>query len=257
MVIYCNGDSFVQGRGLGDSILPGYPHGADQFECAEWVKDSYSPSNTNRELYAAEISKLEIERRWSSKLEVLSGHKVINSAQAGGSMQRTARTTISDLIKLKQTESDIIAIIGISPISRSELYYKLAWWSINPGSIDQYKSEPLLESYCKLKIEHYTDDHSNLVQWYLSTIQIYDFCKNNNIPLLWVDTYQTRIWPKSVHRNVEILKSYIDINYDIIMDDLEVQNGPKFLPDGHFSEEIHALTAEALNTRIKEIQGTQ
>lgn len=50
------------------------------------------------------------------------GADIVNNAMSGSCNRRIIRTTIRDLITLKQTHSDIIALIGLTFVSRTELW---------------------------------------------------------------------------------------------------------------------------------------
>ena len=255
MIIYCNGDSFTQGHGLGDHIIPGYPVEAGNSPAGlAWTRESYK--GTIRHELREAIDREEVTNRWSTKLAELSGLTVINAAQAGGSCNRTSRTTICDLERIRKTDPDVVAVIGISSIFRRELFFQAAWWSIQMTLADTYVDHPELSAFCRLHIENDPDDYSGLVNWYLSMIQIKDYCKNNHIPVLWVDSCMTAAWPVELDKYADLilLREYSAIEYDVIMNTLPFK-GMKHVADGHFSSEIHQLTAEALNIKISKLQG--
>ena len=202
MIIYCNGDSFTSGVDLADYLIPGYPGGTPispretgqqtpSIEiCKNWHKNTYDNSHQLgklRQTKMREIRNEEFNRAWPNKLHNLSGYPVINNAQSGSSMDRIARTTVSDLISLKEEHANIISIIGLTGIDRSELpsihksKYKM-WVDIihhRPNLYPEYKD------IIDFKLQYETDYHC-YTNFYKNIILVKNFCSVNNIRLYFV-----------------------------------------------------------------------
>jgi len=255
MLIYCNGDSFTSGHGLGDFLLPGYPGDSDippdkaSPHIGKWAANTYSANYTHRQDLNEQIHIEESNRCWPAKLKKY-GYNVINSAQPGSSMQRISRTTITDLIELQQTNANILAIISVPPVDRSEIYYKGWWVSFTHAHLESVNYVPHLKNFYSELLLDDLDGYSSITRWYTSAIQIKDYCKANNIPLLWVNSLN----PESVtdkFKDVNNLVKYLDIKYELTMAHLTSKGG--YLPDGHFSEKVHDRTAQILAVKIKRI----
>jgi hypothetical protein len=252
MIIYCNGDSFTSGHGLGDFLLPGYPGETDDApdklpHIGKWAANTYSASYTHRSELSKEIQAEESNRCWPTKLKKY-GYGVINSAQAGSSMQRISRTTITDLIKFKQVTTDILAIISVPPIERSEIYYKNAWVDVSHAHLESFDYIPHLENFYSELLLDDTEGYANLVHWYTAAIQIKDHCKANDIPLLWINSVNS-VGTMYKFKDVNNLVKYLDIKYELTMAHLKSDLG--YVPDGHFSERVHEKVAQILNDKIK------
>lgn len=263
MLIYCNGDSFTSGHGLGDFVLPGYPGDQETSPPARsvtclwverWVKESYR--NGSRKSMQEEVVKEEQARCWPTKLGQY-GYEIINSSQAGASMTRVARTTITDLIQLKKTRDDVIAIICPAFFLRSEIYYDRTWWSINPAMAETYDA-PQMREYCRLVLEN-DSEYQTILKWYLAAIQIKDHCKCNNIPLIWIDSHNEYPTGNSAESSpdISLLHEYASIKYSASMRSISINGlcGKSYAADGHFSAEIHTALAHLLNNIIKEVYG--
>ena len=252
MLIYCNGDSFTSGHGLGDFLLPDYPGESDDAPdklpyLAKWTANTYSASYTHRHDLSKEIRQEELNRCWPTKLKKY-GYGVINSAQAGSSMQRISRTTIIDLIKLKQVTTDILAIISVPPIERSEIYYKDAWVDFSHAHLESCDFMPHLRNlYSELLLDD-AEGYASLVRWYVAAIQIKDHCKANNIPLMWVNSVNS-VSAIDKFKDLNNLVKYLDIKYELTMSHLKSDKG--YVPDGHYSERVHDQVAHILDVKIK------
>lgn len=258
MLIYCNGDSFTSGHGLGDFLLPNYPGDVDYPankappHIGKWAASTYSFNYTSRQNLNEQIHMEESNRCWPAKLKKY-GHDVINSAQSGSSMQRISRTTIADLIELKKTNTDILAIISVPPIDRSEIYHRGQWVSFTHAYLESCDYIPHLKDFYSGLLLDDLDGYASITRWYLAAIQVKDYCKVNNIPLLWINSLN----PDTVtnkFNDVNNLVKYLNIKYDVTMAYLVTSTGG-WLPDGHFSEKIHDRVAQILDIAIKKLKG--
>jgi hypothetical protein len=257
MIIYCNGDSFVAGTELGDDILPGYPGTMDFTSTAEqrapfekWKVTTHDPSRLGpaRDANRFLIEKLERERAWPNKLSNLANIDVVNSAEGGSSMDRIARTTVCDLLRLKETSNDITAIIGTTSELRFEVGNKLFWQSILVSSHVTKDIEPLV----RFKVEYETDYHA-FVNYFKNIIYIQDFCRVNGFKLYF-------ICPKYTYPNDELLQcnpdlsdmvNYADLKYELVMDDIAIRiNKNALTPTFHYSEIIHDEVARILYEKL-------
>lgn len=283
MIIYCNGDSFTSGTDLADYLLPGYPGGTPMGSqgtgqqtpsieiCKNWHKNTYDNSHQLgklRQIKMKEIQNEEFNRAWPNKLHNLSGYPVINNAQGGSSMDRIARTTVSDLISLKEEHANIISIIGLTGIDRSEL--PSAYKSKSQMWIDLIHHRPHLHpAYAPIfdfKLQYETDYHC-YTNFYKNVILIKNFCSVNNIRLYFVlpMPLPSHHWrcDESVLPNPDVKLSYIDIknlkNYANLVPDIDMTDiatscklPEVYTPGGHFAESIHKIVADKLFNIIKQ-----
>lgn len=309
MIIYCNGDSHTSGVELADYLLPGYPNGtptyidsANAFDkeylkrasikgmlglsdntnsvlenrfC--WYKATYDISHPLGKLRQSIIQKIvneEFSRAWPNKLFNLSGYPVINNAQGGSSMDRIARTTVSDLISLKGKHTNIISIIGLTGINRSELpssglvrmghdvrvNRSHTWADVTHHRPCMF---PPRQAVLDFKLKYETDYHC-YINFYKNIILIKNFCSVNNIRLYFV--LPMRLPPKFRNDGLDNTYSYNDIesirnleNYANLVPDIDIPdiaNSCKlpavYAPGGHYVEAIHEIVADKLFNIIKQ-----
>jgi len=262
MIVYCNGDSFVAGVELGDSILPEYP-GAVPFNASndiraknkQWIDKTYDKSHAwsaIRHDNGPLIRLDEKNRAWPNKLGSLLGIPVINSGLSGASMDRIARTSISDLIALKKQHERIVAIIGTTEPGRAELANEEYIWRDIILHIN-YEHDSLLNSLVKYKICNETEYH-HMVNFLKNVILIKDFCKLNDIELLWLTPIGDPILPVEPNRqDYQDLLEYADFKPSIDMFNIAQACGlpDVILPSSHWSESVHTLVAQELSHLIK------
>lgn len=274
MLIYCNGDSFVAGVELGDNILSDYPglsdFGADKTLPTKWIASTYDPNHIygkERQEKTKEILELEYQRSFPNKLKERLNIPVINHALGGSSMDRIVRTTITDLISLKKEHDEIIAIIGDTHWSRSEMPnfefidspdavgFNRHWVCIT-STYHMSGREPLnpVRDY---KIR-YEKNYHMLVKYYSNVIRLQDFCKANDIKLYWVST-TADVESTSVEKQYADdlcytnFISYANLKFTIKMRDIAKQIYNKVLcPSNHYGENVHEEVANRLVTIIKE-----
>ena len=166
-------------------------------------------------------------------------------------MQRISRTTIIDLIKLKQVTTDILAIISVPPIERSEIYYKDAWVDFSHAHLESCDFIPHLRNLYSELLLNDAEGYASFVRWYVAAIQIKDHCKTNNIPLMWVNSVNS-VSGIDKFKDLNNLVKYLDIKYELTMAHL-ISNKGRYVPDGHFSEKVHEIVAKILAVKIKRV----
>jgi len=259
MIIYCNGDSFVSGHDLGDDILLNFPGYCSANENSEIFRSWYI-STCNDRIRNTEViektSKLEKERAFSGLLSSVYEYKVVNNAAPGASIDRIARTTIRDLIQLKNKHKDLIAIIGVTDIARTEVPgMKFTWESIAPSI---KSTSDVFDSLLRFKVEHEKNYHA-LVKFYKNAILIQDFCKINNIKLFWVHSIGEKINEMQIESKYDLeedlknFKDYLNMEYILNMQTIAIESKYRNVwgPGRHFSPDMHILFAKEINKFIK------
>jgi hypothetical protein len=269
MILYCNGDSFVAGVELGDDILPEYP-GTQDFDAPtsvinlakEWILKTQNhthPWAAMRQELFTQIFDIERSRAFPNKISKLLNLPVINNALGGSSMDRIARTTIDSLIELKRENEDIIAIIGITEASRSELAnfnecynneYSTRWVDMSLGYVNEGVKP--LEAVRNYKLRYETDYHCQ-INFYKNVILLQDFCKVNHIPLFWVNPGFTNL--SNSHPDTDLLNMKNYANLTCIVDMVEIArkiNVNVRCPSGHHSEVVHDEVAKIIASILQE-----
>jgi len=252
MLIYCNGDSYAAGAELADHLFfkdhPGYTETDQQPSTRQWQQRNFDKiSIAERPRYVAEGK----ARAWPSKIGVLTGHSVINSAVNGASMEAIATTTINDLIKLKKTEESIIAIIQITWCSRIYLADRGVFRSVLLQNVETIPEKTIADQ-AKLRILSETDE-TLYTAWLYQLIRIKDFCASNNIRLLFVDS-ASHVCSQfgNKYPSLALLEEYLNLN-DIIVDSMAKYQRHGSLnqcPAGHYVERIHDEFAQHLSTLL-------
>jgi hypothetical protein len=257
MIIYCNGDSFTAGTELGDDILPNYPGTlnfmptVEQRELAnKWKDSTHDPlilgsiRHENRLL----IKKLELERAWPNKLSSLGNIEVINGSEGGASMDRIARTTICDLLRLKKNTEDIIVIIGTTSTIRFELGNRNFWQTILVTSHVNKEIEPIV----RFKLEMETDYHW-FVNFFKNVIYIKEFCKTNGFKLYFLNACTILPTYDLLDKNKDLqdMVNYADLKYELNMKDIaEKINYNVRTTTFHYSEIVHDEVAKILYEKL-------
>lgn len=282
MIVYCNGDSFVAGSELGDEILPEYPGLLDApwditpnspHEVAKrWYFKSHNPDNhigKARFDNQLSISEAGYRQAFPNKLEELTGVKVINHSRPGTSMDRIVRSSMSDLLTLTKTHSDIVAVIGTTGATRSEIacrdYNEIdhdqgipnVWRCIS--SIYRLPNDTVDLNYLISYKLTYEKNYHHYVNVYKNIILLQDFCKLNNIKLLWVATFDNHTSVDvekefSQARDLNNFVEYADLKYAVDMSEIANRLKTKTVcPSGHYSEIVHTETAKQLVAKIQQL----
>lgn len=275
MIIYANGDSFVAGVELGDNIIsnhPGFlPYRASDSQLeknAQWIANTYKqnhPYAVERLNKANEISSLERERAFPNKIGKILACDVINHAQGGSSLDRIARTTIVDLLELKEKHSNIVAIISTTCPSRSEICSPFAnketdntgfsntWEQVSTT----YKSDHQtgkLGDFINYKIE-FEKNYHQLVNAYKNILSIKNLCKLFDIRLYWIaghidikNQVPVEYELKDI-KDLKILQHHAEFNYTIDMTLIasNCEFDEVLCPSRHYSEKVHEVVAERLS----------
>jgi hypothetical protein len=250
MLIYANGDSFTAGIELAADMLPGFPGNRsdapihkDSEKNFKWLDDVYINHQDLITPYLTESRR----RAYPQKIGKALNCKVVNNSQGGASMDGIARTSILDLINLKKNYNDIVAVIGTTQTSRIDLPVELSQWqSVQVG----YKFPPYIPVVVeKYYVKTYSNYHA-LTNYYKNLIYIQDFCKVNDIRLVFVNLMndQPTIPEDNVQEanKVTQLKNYVK-KYDFDMPTIaHTMQGDIFAPCGHFTEIVHTKLAEEI-----------
>jgi hypothetical protein len=273
MIIYCDGDSFVAGTELGDTILPEHPGFLPFLASSElrernerWINRTFGEGDlaSIRRSRKKEIALLEKERAFSNKIATKLNVTVVNTAASGSSIDAICRRTLTNLIRLKD-QDNITAIIGITDPWRFELpsWYRsnevdnfvtdngenLQWIDIHPQTAqDTYDHIGSIIKYRILVEKNY---HS-LVRFYKNIISIQDFCKVNNIKLFFVSPRNIIPEIEKDFSNIEDyvnLKKYSNLNIALSMQQLAIECDKKenvMCPNYHYNEVVHEIVANKI-----------
>lgn len=251
MLIYANGDSFTAGIELAAEMLPGFPgnrsdapFNEDSIQNFKWLDQVYINCPNIIPAYLSESRR----RAYPQKISALLNCEVINNAIGGASMDYIARTTILDLINLKNNHKDIVAVIGTTQTSRIDLpMANSQWQSVQIGYRFPVDIPSIFEKYY---VKSYTNYHA-LTNYYQNLIHIQDFCKVNDIRLIFVNLMNDQ--PTIPEDNIEEankvtqLKNYVkDYDFDMPAISYSMKGLDIYAPCGHFTEIVHAKLAEEI-----------
>jgi len=279
MIIYCNGDSFISGVELADSILPEYPGARSRYDFKKeennkrWIDRSYNQNDyigKKRTELLEKIFHLEYEKAWPNKIQNKTGIRVINNSRGGSSLDRIIRVCLTDLIELLSTNKKIIAIIGTTDPNRQEV-------PINAGNINELDWvgqnkhwEQISSSYrnpsqlgpidhiIDYKIEFETTYHQ-LVKAYTNIITLQDFCKLNNIELHWISSQCNilKLLPEKRilnQQDLDVRKIYSNFKYsfdfNLIAESMSYTD-EIYCPANHYSEIVHEKLSNLIIEDLK------
>jgi hypothetical protein len=266
MFLYSNGDSFVEGCELGDFLLSGYPgavgiheiHVIENKNIRQWFNDTRlmnTPLWHERKKLLPEIEQEEKARNFTTKLAKSLGVNFFNNALGGSGMDRITRTTISDLIELKKTEKNIVALIGTTEPLRMELPVMNTnpWWPVHPGNSVNDKMMNDVVNYYSMNVGNY----HKMLAFYKNVILIQDFCKINAIKLLWVSGNSNIVNDFDIEqqyadqKDIQQLTDYANFKLSADMQQIAKSIVDKtVLPGYHYSEIVHEETARQLKELI-------
>lgn len=269
-IIYANGDSFVAGVELGDDIISGHPGYLPYDEnCNQnrwWIDRTYDEKDSlskERQSKKKQISLLERNRAFPNKIASILNYPMINRAQGGASFDRIARTTIVDLIDLKNQYNNIIALIGTTCPSRSEICnqyasleldetdFPMTWEQISTTFRPSHQTGTLA-NLIDFKIQ-FEKNYHQLINAYKNILLIKQFCEIHKIKLYWISGH-ANINHIEVEKGFEgakdlkNLKEYVNFNYSLDMIEIAKKSNLNdvYCPGLHLSESIHDLVAKKI-----------
>lgn len=268
MHIYCNGDSFVAGSELADDVLYDYPGLSlydpdliknEQDPAFKWYLESFSPKLIGiRSSRFDELQKLERERAFPNQLSKMLNVPVVNNAFGGSSMDRIARTTLTDLYNMKKLYpyGRIIAIIGTTHYSRSEHAYENGWTCVSATNT-KLIDDDISNAHLKHKIM-YEKEYHWVMNFYKNIILIQDFCKANDIKLFWIAARDNVLTDFKFDMNIfgseDIVaySKYANLTYALEMFKCldAFQGQPTMCPGGHLGPNVHEYIADRLAKKI-------
>ena len=198
----------------------------------------------------------------------LNATQSFNNGLPGSCNRRIIRTTVRDLISLKKLSTDIVAIIGLTDVHRSEYWGKTAisndghFESFQPNSVVPDEAKRLQQGH----IETYDDEASN-TNLFLDIIMLTAFFKNNNIKyLIWqgVQTLKpsdfTTPFINSLHDQVQLDTGVLDMfdfsfsKYCSIIKGYTPYDSKQYGIYGHHCEETHRdFASHLLENYLNEI----
>ena len=242
-VVYANGDSFTAGSELAADLLPGFPGNTvnppiaamTRVKNERWYNRIHQEHGHLMEHYIKQSTL----RAYPQKVGNILDCEVFNNALGGSSMDRIARTTISDLIKLKKEHTNIVAVIGTTDIHRIELPNENKAWASGQPAHNVSIFAPVYQFYVK-----YSSSYHALSNYYNNLISIQDFCKVNNIRLILLDamSHTDIIKDEELTHLVEYVRPY-DIDMSKIA---QTTSGEVYAPLGHYTEIVHDRIAEEI-----------
>lgn len=265
MILYTNGDSFVAGNGL---IMPDFPGFPGMCELGGWSDPTF-PEKTSRwffeslvkqNLISDHIRPIERTRAFPYKLSKQLNVQLVDNSEGGSSFHRITRTSLSDLLRLKQEHQDtpIVAIIGMTAPARSEVPYIHpsgtipSWIEVHFGSRDANPKHVDSIMYYKLKFETL---YHQMTAMFQNIILLREFCLNNKIKLYFTGSEWSELEqvPYRNHPDLLLLKNYVGKIYDVSMTAAAKKIKTPLLPDGHFNEEVHDLVTKRFVEMIKKL----
>ncbi len=265
MILYTNGDSFVAGNSLAMPDFQGFPGflplGA--WEDPDWpetVRSWYFKSLVKNNLTSDDVEPIERSRAFARKISQKLNIPLVDNSKGGSSFHRIARTSLADLLKLKQENPDdsIVAIIGITSPNRSEVAYVYphsknpSWIEVHFGSRGVNPKDVDSIMYYKLKYESMYHKMMSMLQ---NIILLKGFCLSNDIKLYFTGSEWSEVdqVPYENYPDLKLLRDYVGNLYDVNMKDIAETVDRAMLPDGHFKEEVHDLVAEKFVEMIKKL----
>lgn len=271
VVVYCNGDSYVNGFELADELFfddhPGYydfdqRHNHSLIEpYSEWYTNTMNGNHQSGK-YRQKLGTAIIEKQslyaFPNIINQKTGLDVINAAvpYLGNSQSSITRTTLRDLSLLKQKYKKVIAIIATTSINRILIPIGSPCFEPNcdnwtnkmmtankRDSTDHYEqlSENLLEFY-----KFYYTDYHLLYEWYKNLLLVKIFCQQNDITLFWtsglekvkeLDNYQVD--------DIVSIKTLLNLQYDVSLTEIASNiNKNVICPGYHYSQIVHEKAAD-------------
>ena len=201
-LIYTNGDSWT----AGDIVDP------------ELFGDDFAKVNDPRN------RPYRLPRVWPDKLGKLLNIDVLNNAHAGGSNDRIVRSTINDIVKLKDKldTKNLFVLIGWSSPERKDFFYKWdkkgeggEWECLYPAEFRHWTSDrEELNKFFKLYVLNHWYEEEYITRHCINTITLHNFLNNLNIKHLFFDAFyeeKTQVVDEDAHQlfDANELQKYI------------------------------------------------
>jgi hypothetical protein len=259
LILYFNGDSYVAGTELADPyFFPSITHKFKEMpnkRPSSNLTELKSLLEIKKTISLEKIYQVEKEKSFPGKVCSSTGIETINAGKAASSLDRIARRTIEDLLVLKKKEKKIVAFIGITEPSRFEFPNPLNnnetdfWECLIPGYgfIDKFK---LVNPVLKYKAVYEKDYHliSRMVR---NLIYIKSFCLANSIDFYFVDTWSFDLekYKDLISKNNRLsdMIEYLDLKFLFKMSNFIENVKLPYCLGGHFTEEVHEITANFLS----------
>jgi len=149
-------------------------------------------------------------RVWPRFLGDLLDIDVINNSHSGASNDRIVRTTINDILKLKENfiPSEIFVLIGWSSPERKDFYYKVtdkanAWDTVYPAEFKHWKDETdiIRNDFYKNYVTGYWNEEEFFTRHMLNVTFLSNFLDNLGIKYKFFDCfyedYESLVSPNS------------------------------------------------------------
>ena len=259
-IIYCNGDSFVNGHELGDDLLsdhPGYYDFStsvyDAKKYTDWYSNTFDPTHKlgqERKNKSEDIFAKQVQVAFPNIIHEKTGIPVINKAvrYLGNSQESITRNSITDLYFLRKQHKNITAIVSLTSINRITLPKPENSWNVfmltnlpNPDSEYNKGLGDIFNFYM-----NFSTDYHLLLDWYKNVILLQNFCKLNDIRLLLTTGFPP--YDKGGYEDVNDIEAYrkiANIQFDVDLQKVaqEIDTGV-WCPGYHFSPKVHERAAD-------------
>jgi len=186
--------------------------------------------------------------------------KSINSAISGSCNSRILRTSLRDLLELKQTNNDIVAVISLTFPLRTELWDKDITYNrfVNDGefvSVQTTGSKRWFIDNDPVKPSRYQSYVSEWLRWYNIEAETVELLKEIILLTTWCKYYKIKyvIFSGVLQEKVDLLSPFIKSLYSEVSKDPNVIDiftesftkwcvGRGHTPIDNFSQEIHGTT---------------
>lgn len=267
MLIYANGDSFTAGNELVYEDLDSYPGDLMEFphdipkEIWEWISHC-----EKKYRFLANEKQYELMEKIKAYPHLVGNHlnaEIINNAKGGSSFERVARTSLLDLLTLRKKYPDekIVALIGIVSRGRIEIPSEDNSTQVETGWIQMqlhFESQTIDPAFKKWHLAHNSDYHMQNVLL-RDAIQLYDFCKNNNINIVFVTNHEKDWEDIHLEGNYEDIAIYEEYLFTAPIFSMRRysercrKNGIKsYSILGHYANVVHVEMAKDIVTFIEQ-----
>lgn len=261
VLIYCNGDSYVNGYELGDTLLESHPGFIDYHpnqekiskDAQEWYRNTYDSNHIygkDRESKKKQIEKLERELVFSNLIKEKTNYDVINASFEilGNSQGNITRRSITDLYNLRPKYKKIFAIIATTSPNRLDLPDERGEWNNlmlgnRPPVTDDYTSNlvGLFDFYIR-----YGTDYHLLMNFYKNIILLKSFCKEYDIKLLLTTGCSLpNITGYEDKDDLEAFRKIANLSHDINLNEVaKLMHNNVWCPGYHVAPAVHEKASD-------------